>query len=97
MRVRNPFRLLTAALLVVAASVAWLLPTSSLYRGYVAGRSSGALVFSIVQAIGTQAVAADRSTERPVCDHRDPSGLAERLRQIVHDRLTDWGVRPRRT
>lgn len=57
-RIRN----LVLVLLIVAlwlAGPAWLhsagaLPVS-LYRGYVAGRTSGALLFSIVQAVGSDA------------------------------------------
>lgn len=83
--------ILPATLLIATAALARSLPVSSLCRGYEAGRSSGALVFSMVQAIGSQANGRDqeklscRNTERP---------LAERLRQIINARLAGLGLPP---
>ena len=70
MRVISRLRILLAAL---AVAMLWAaapvtrrsasLP-ASLYRGYLAGRSSGSLLFSIVQAVGSGAVSCQEPSHR---------------------------------
>ena len=69
MRSVKGFGKVMLALLIAAlwlAGPAWLHSASalpvSLYRGYITGRTSGALLFSIVQAVGSDAASCHNNT-----------------------------------
>jgi len=79
-------------LLIATAVLTRFLPVSSLCRGYKDGRSSGALVFSLVQAVGSQV---NHRTQDPLsCRNSERPRLAQRLRQMINAELAGLGLRP---
>ena len=64
--------LLSAVWLAPAAGRPLLLAASPyfLYQGYLAGRASGAWLFSMVEALGSQAASHKGSSEQPSCPRR---------------------------
>ncbi len=90
MRVKLRSWILPASLLIVTVVLARSFPVSSLCRGYEAGRSSGALVFSIVQAVGSQVN--HRAQDQLSCRNSERPRLAKRLRQMINAELAGLGL-----
>ncbi len=93
MRIKIPSWVLSLGLLAAVLGLAWSVSASPLYRAYLAGRSSGAVVFSIVQAVGAPGPAGSDPPAEPVSS---PSAgvtcLTAKLRRIVSEQLVDLGL-----
>ncbi len=90
MRFKLPSWIWAATFLIATATLVRSLPVASLYHGYKTGRSSGALVFSIMQAIGSQTN--HRPEERLSCRNSERPRLTERLRHLINTQLAELGL-----
>jgi hypothetical protein len=94
MKANIKFWILLPALAIGALAAAWSWPATPLYRGYLAGRASGAMLFSMVQALGIEASLHAQSTPagRAACPR---GGFYERLHRLMGGEFAKVSARPR--